>query len=101
SLFSSINERYKDTIINIIMREKGKAAIINMFCKASNPPLYSKIIATADCATPHVIFTWFGGVSDPFVVCIPSTNVAESADVIKNVTISANAIIDKMVAQGN
>lgn len=40
------------------------------------------------------------GLSEPFVVCIPNTNVAESADVIKNDAISNNAIIDKTMPSG-
>src|SRR5690625_4529233 len=45
--------------------------------------------------TPQVNLTRKGGFNIPFVVCIPITKVAESADVIKNVLIN---IIDKTIA---
>src|SRR5690625_1869576 len=101
SFFSCIKERYKEIIIRTIIMENGNAAIISIFCKASNPPLYIRIIATALCASPQAILTVFGGNNDPFVVCIPSTNVAESADVMKNVMIKATAMIDKTIVHGN
>ena len=41
--------------------------------------------------------TWL---SEPNVVCIPNTKVAESADVIKNDAISNNAIIDNTIPIG-
>src|SRR5699024_11286131 len=37
----------------------------------------------------------------PYAVCIPSTKVAESAEVIKNEAINANAIIDNTKPNGN
>ena len=43
---------------------------------------------------PQVSFTLFGGVKDPFVDCIPRTNVAESAEVMKNEAINMIAKID-------
>src|SRR5690606_36917803 len=84
-----------------MINEKGKAAIINAFCNACNPPLYNKIAAIAASITPHVSFTLFGGVSEPFVVCIPKTNVAESAEVIKNITTSKTAIKDNILDIGS
>src|SRR5699024_2442799 len=95
------NDLYSEIIINIIINENGKALATSVFCNAINPPLYNRINATAACAIPHVILTEFGGVSEPFVVCIPSTNVAESAEVIKNVIIRINATMDKTIVQGN
>lgn len=40
------------------------------------------------------------GSREPNVVCIPNTNVAESADVIKNEAISTNAISDNAIPNG-
>jgi hypothetical protein len=82
-----------------MINENGKAAPINVFCNACNPPLYKRTKATIDREIPQVIFTVLGGVSDPYVVCIPSTNVAESADVIKNVQTSVMATVDRIVDQ--
>ena len=41
-------------------------------------------------------FTLFGGVNEPFVDCMPRTNVAESAEVTKNDTINKIAKTDMM-----
>src|SRR5699024_12704907 len=40
---------------------------------------------------PHANLIFIGGFNIPFVVCIPITNVAESADVMKNVLIKTIA----------
>src|SRR5699024_4308244 len=40
------------------------------------------------------------GFNEPNVVCIPKTNVAESADVIKNVAINNNVKIDMIKPSG-
>ena len=45
-------------------------------------------------------FTLFGGVNEPFVDCMPRTNVAESADVTKNETINKIAKTDMMNDKG-
>ena len=44
--------------------------------------------------TPQMSFTVFGGVNEPFVDCMPRTNVAESADVMKNEAIKKIAKTD-------
>ena len=47
-----------------------------------------------------LLFTALEGSREPNVVCIPNTNVAESADVIKNEAISTNAINDNAIPNG-
>lgn len=81
-----------DTTISKIMKENGNAAIIIVFCKAVNPLTESKISAMEDWMTPQMIFTLFGGVKEPYVDCMPNTNVAESADVTKKEAMSKMAI---------
>ena len=49
---------------------------------------------------PHVNFTGLGGFKFPWVVRVPSTNVAESAEVIKKVAMRNMAIKDIMVPSG-
>src|SRR5699024_47106 len=47
------------------------------------------------------ILTTPGGVSEPNVVCIPRTNVAESADVIKNTDTSTMATMERSAPIGS
>ena len=75
--------------------------MINAFCNAVNPFADSRMIATADWATPHVNLTTLGGLSDPYVVCMPRTNVAESADVMKKMAMRMIAIIDSNIDIGS
>lgn len=82
------------------MNEKGKAAIIIVFCKAVRPLTDSKMIAMVDWMTPQMIFTLFGGVNEPYVDCMPNTKVAESADVIKNEAIRKTAKTEMMNDKG-
>ena len=83
-----------------MINENGKAAIIIVFCSAVSPLTDNKISAMVDWITPHVSLTLLGGVSDPFVDCIPRTNVAESADVIKNDAINKIATIEIIKENG-
>ena len=50
--------------------------------------------------TPHVNLMWLGGLRLPLVVSVPSTNVAESAEVMKNVPIKKMAMSDMIVPMG-
>lgn len=99
-LNSSLKDLINENMIKIRMNAKGKAAIIDAVCRAFNPPDHSRINAAADTRIPHTIFVVFGGFKLPLVVCIPRTNVAESAEVIKNVLISKIANIDVKVLNG-
>ncbi len=84
-----------------MIKENGKAATISKFCKAVKPSADNKITAIEDCAIPQTTFTMFDGFREPPVVCIPRTNVAESADVIKKVLIKITATIDNTIDIGN
>lgn len=90
--FSCLNARNNDTTIKIIIMVNGKAAMIEAVCNDCKPPVQSKIAAITDWIIPHVNLTELAGFKLPFVVCIPRTNVAESADVTKNVQIRIIAI---------
>src|SRR5699024_3448254 len=94
------NDLYSEIIINIIINENGKALATSVFCNAINPPLYNRINATAACAIPHVILTELRVLSERFVICIVSTHLSESSDVIKNVIIMNTAHTDKTILQG-
>src|SRR5699024_12763688 len=54
-----------------------------------------------DRATPQTILVLADGYSDPFDVCMPSTNVAESADVMKNEDTRMIAKIDNGILSSN
>src|SRR5699024_6542877 len=54
-----------------------------------------------DRATPQTILVLADGYSDSFDVCMPSTNVAESADVMKNEDTRMIAKIDNGILSGN
>src|SRR5690625_7394806 len=54
-----------------------------------------------DRATPQTILVLADGYSDPFDVCMPSTNLAESADVMKNEDTRMIAKIDNGILSGN
>ncbi len=49
---------------------------------------------------PKQLLPILDGFNEPNVVCIPNTNVAESADVMKNNAINNNAINDKTMPNG-
>ena len=82
-------------VINI-MNVKGKAATIDIVCSIPNPFSEPTINdkANADCTIPHTNFLELGGSRFPSSDNIPNTNVAEFAEVIKNVNNNAIAITD-------
>lgn len=82
------------------IRDKGSAAIISIFWNPSIPPEYITIAAIAERIIPQVILTLLEGFNFPPVVNIPSTNVAESAEVIKNIAITTIVINDNTVPSG-
>ena len=91
----------RDRIIKIMTIAKGKAAIMDAVCRPCKPPDHNSTAAARDWMTPHTNFTGFGGFKSPFVVNVPSTNVAESAEVIKNVAIRMMAMVDMTAPIGN
>src|SRR5699024_221608 len=76
----------------------GNAEIIAADCSAFkpvSPPAKSNTYAIDDNNNPQINFTKFAGLKVPKAVCIPKTNVAESAEVIKKEDISPTVKIDK------
>ena len=73
--------------MRIMIIAKGKAARIEPVWSPLRPPDQSKTAAATDWTIPQANFTEFEGFKLPFVVKVPKTNVAESAEVIKNVPI--------------
>lgn len=97
---SSLKALYSEYNINSKMIANGKAAMIDAVCSAVNPPDHKRTAAAAAWITPQTTLMMFGGFKLPLVVCMASTNVAESAEVIKNVQINKIAKIDVNVPQG-
>lgn len=91
---SAFNALSNDAIINSMTNENGSAAMIMVFCKAVSPLTDNRMKAIVDWMVPQVSLTLFGGVNEPFVDCMPRTNVAESADVMKNEAIKKIAKTD-------
>lgn len=79
----------------------GNALTMIAVCNPLKPPVPIKMIADAAKNSPQLIFTKLGGLRLPFVVCIPSTNVAESADVMKNVAIKNREMTDIVPLKGS
>src|SRR5699024_9895743 len=103
-LRSSFPSLYKEIIIKITTKLNGNADIIAADCSASSPvspPANNSTYAIAANASPQTIFINPDGFNVPYAVCIPKTKVAESAEVIKNEAINANAIIDSINPNGN
>lgn len=93
---SSFSAFINATTMSSMIKENGNAAIIMVFCKAVSPLTDSKIIAIDDWIIPQTSLTTLGGVKDPFVDCMPRTNVAESADVMKNEAINKIAATESI-----
>ena len=79
---------------------KGNAAAIEAVCNASRPPANSSDVASKDCTNPQINCLLFEGFKSPCDDNIPSTNVAEFADVIKNVLNNTTVIIDSTMLKG-
>ena len=60
-------------------------------CMPPIPPDASSIAAEPEITRPQMNLMETGGFRLPLVVCMPSTNVAESAEVIKKLIIKSNA----------
>src|SRR5699024_7682101 len=76
----------------------GSAEMMAADCKAFrpvSPPASNRTKAMAERETPHTTLIIPDGVSEPNDVCIPRTNVAESADVMKNDDTSSIATSDR------
>ena len=85
-----------EIIVRSIINANGNAATIDTVCNIFSPftePIINDN-ANADCTIPHTNFFELGGFKSPSWENIPKTNVAEFAEVIKNVNNSAIAITD-------
>lgn len=80
--------------------ENGNAATREAVCKPFKPLAINKTVAIAAWKMPHTNLTKVGGFGLPFVVIIPNTKVAESADVTRNVKINAIDSIDNISPNG-
>src|SRR5699024_8281632 len=84
-------------IIQSTMIETGKAVMIAILCSAFNtlsPHENSKINAINACAIPQMTLTTTYGFNASNFGSNPHMNVAESANVIKNVAINSNVTMD-------
>ena len=85
----------------MIMMEKGNAEMISIFSNPSIPPPKYITIAALDVnVSPQMTLTVLAGLSCPFVLNIPITNVAESAEVMKNTAITKIVTKDKILPKG-
>lgn len=76
----------------------GNVSARDAVCNGLSPPANNNnAIAKRDCTRPQITFFLFEGFKSPFDVNIANTNVAEFADVIKNVHNNIRVIPDKMV----
>jgi len=78
----------------------GNAAAIDAVCRGRRPPARSSTVASKDCTSPQIIFFLFDGLRSPPEVNIPRTNVAEFADVTKNVQSKTNVIAESIEPSG-
>ena len=65
-----------------MIKAKGKAARMEPVWRPLSPPDQSSTAAATDWTIPQVNFTEFEGFKLPFVVKVPKTNVAESAEAL-------------------
>ena len=82
------------------MTPSGSAVMMVAACNPLIPPDPIKIAAMAAKTIPQLNFTKNGGFKLPFDVCIPSTKVAESAEVTKNVMIRNREMTDRTPLNG-
>src|SRR5690606_12524955 len=90
----------KETPIRSKMTVNGSAATKEAVWRPCSPLLMMRTATMADMSTPQMTLTRLPGLGSPFVVIIPSTKVAESADVTRNVTISKMKVTDSTVLTG-
>ena len=83
-----------ETIIPINTNANGNDTTMANLCNISNPPSIINTIANNACIIPHTILLEFFGFKSPLEVNMPSTYMAELADVIKKVNNKSIAIIE-------
>lgn len=80
--------------------ENGNADIIRMLLSACRPPAKGRIAAMRASSTPQTTLVLRCGVRLPFSESDVKTNVALSADVMKNEKTNTTAIIESTVPAG-
>src|SRR5699024_6199426 len=90
-------------IMKMSTKAKGNAAISAAVCSASKPPppLINRTDAVPAINKPQTILNRKLGFNAPLDVMEPSTNAAESADVIKNNPMTKTANKLEMRGSGN
>ena len=101
-VLSSRSALSKDTMANNIIIKNGNAATMDRVCNIVKPSSEAIIMAAAKAAikAPQIIFPRLDGVAVPFSLYIPNTNVAELADVTKNVHTKTNITTHVIVPSG-
>lgn len=100
--FSSFSPFNSEGMAPSIINTNGNAATMESICSMFSPSPQLSIIAAARLAIsmPHITLLLLDGVSVPYSLYMPSTYVAELAEVMKNVHISTNITTDIIVPSG-
>ncbi len=100
SCSSLVSDFHNDTHAHTMIIAKGGAAVSETDCKFCKPPVISNTIARAAMSTPHTPILDFEGLRSPLFEYIDRTNVAEFAQVTKNVVINTSIVTDMMKPRG-
>jgi hypothetical protein len=92
---------YREKHIQIITIANGTAAVMVAVWRALRPPTRSSIAANEAITTPQMSLTGAAGFTAPSADMLPSTKVAESAEVIKKMLTSTSARIEVTFPSGN
>ena len=85
---------------NNITNINGKAAATDAVCRDFKPPASKRAVARSACKIPQTNCLFLGGFKSPLELNIPSTKVAEFAEVIKKVPSKNTAINDSRLPKG-
>ncbi len=69
--------------------------MMSAFCSVFNPPLYKRMAAIAARNVPMSVSLCSAGLKSHKLFAVPRTNVAESAEVMKNMAINTMARTDR------
>lgn len=98
--FSSLKAFISETMAKSITKIKGKAAATEAVCRAWRPPERSRAVAKSAWTIPQISCFCDDGFKSPCEESIPSTKVAEFAEVIKKVPSRTTVISESMVDKG-
>ncbi len=90
----------REMMRRMMTKIKGNVARMAPVWRPLSPPDQSRMAAERDWIAPQVNLTRLEGFRLPLVVNVPRTNVAESAEVIKNVPMRNMAMRDMAVPAG-